>query len=88
LIGYFPRHKSSAGRKLFHPGFTQKPQQYIGTTTDRVLFLYAQQEFAGALQGLGATTVADLKDMEDEDFATIGMKKLHMNRMIAALQSV
>ena len=53
-----------------------------------MLFLYAQQEFAGALQGLGATTVADLKDMEDEDFATIGMKKLHMNRMLAALQSV
>ena len=43
-------------------------------------------EFAGPLAGLGASSVADLKDMMPEDFESIGMKKLHMNRLLAALQ--
>lgn len=43
-------------------------------------------EFGPALAGLGATTVQDLKDMTPQDYESIGMKKLHMNRMQAALQ--
>lgn len=44
-------------------------------------------EFGPALADLGATTVQDLKDMTPQDYESIGMKKLHMNRMQAALHA-
>ena len=61
---------------------------YQGTGETLAAFLESVRlaEFGPALAKLGATTVQDLKDMTPQDYESIGMKKLQMNRMQAALQ--
>lgn len=34
------------------------------------------------------STAADLKDMSPEDYESVGMKKLEMNRLVAALGTI
>ena len=60
--------------------------QGAGQTLDTFLQSIRLSEFGPALRSLGAETVQDLKDMTPQDYESIGMKKLHMNRMQQALQ--
>ena len=60
--------------------------QGAGQTLAAFLESVRLSEFGPALAGLGATTVQDLKDMTSGDYDSIGMKKLQVNRLQAALQ--
>ena len=60
--------------------------QGAGQTLAAFLESVRLSEFGPALAGLGATCVADLQDMTPQDYESIGMKKLQMNRMQAALK--
>lgn len=60
--------------------------QGAGQTLAAFLESVRLAEFGPALAQLGATSVQDLRDMTPQDYESIGMKKLQMNRMQAALK--
>merc|ERR1712196_545246 len=60
------------------PAPPAQPAPMAATPQDLYGFLVAQrcEAYYAALQGLGAQVPLDLKDMEDADFDSIGMKLL------------